>query len=226
MQIPEDYHLINLLPPEVEAERTRRRIVFGLFGGLALLVIILGFLWFQRVQQVNKVDRDIRAQLKTNTDLQAEIKKYDEIEAKNKRLLDTEGRYRDAVGGEVSWFRFIQDVAANIPAQDWLVNFTASGGGGAPSGRAVTAMVAAGGLVNSGTFSVGGKDFDRRDAADGLVRISQLAKVADLWVSSSSKDTTGGQSTVSFASSGSLTQDSWTPRAKRAERGDYYGGPD
>src|SRR5439155_13802022 len=44
MQIPEDYHLINLLPPEVEAERTRRRIVFGLFGGLALLVIILGFL--------------------------------------------------------------------------------------------------------------------------------------------------------------------------------------
>ncbi len=225
--MPIDTHRINLLPVAVSAKRRGRQSVVVLMIGALAVVVLLGFLWFQKGQQVSTAKAETEKQKAKNAELVTKIAKLDYIEAKSKSVTDREVLVKASWSGELSWYRVLQDVATTMPPQTWLSSFTAASTVTAPKSGAPAAKASAqGGVVLAGTFSVNGKGFDHPDSADWLARISQMKEVANLWLSHSTA--TGGdnstQRSVTFDSAGFLTDDAFSPRAKKAVTGNLYDG--
>jgi Tfp pilus assembly protein PilN len=223
--MPYDGHRINLLPNAVKVKRDGQKKAGLVIAGAAAIIVLLGFLWFQKGQAVSNANGQVAAQKSKNAQLQQEVKKLDYIEAKAKAVSDREVLVKDAWSGEVSWYQVLNDVAATMPSQTWLTSFQANSKTQAAAAGAKP--TAAGGPVTvAGTFTVNGKGFDHPDAADWLARISQMKEVANLWLSNStvSGGDNGGQQLDDFSSSGSLTSDAWSSRAKKSASGNLYEG--
>ena len=211
---PIDSHRINLMPVAVRERQEGRNLLYLLIAGGIVFVLLLGFLWYQKGQQITKTRDDIAAQKRTNQQLQSEIRKLEYIVQKAQDVQRREAQVKDAWGGEVSWYRVLQDIATTMPTQTWLTSYQSS--------RSTPAQ--RGPVVVTGSFSVSGRGFDHPDSADWLARISQMREVAGLWLSSSSVSGEGAAKTATFASSGSLTSEAWSPRARRAASGNIYEG--
>ena len=130
--------------------------------------------------------------------------------------------------GEVSWYRLLQDVATTMPSQNWLTSFQAQSAAPSAAAPAVKAVPAssAPSVQIAGQFTVSGKGFDHPDSADWLARIAQMREVANLWLTQSTLEGTAAdlQQTTSFSSSGELTSEAWSSRAKKAAKGSLYEG--
>ena len=215
--MPLDNHRINLLPASIKVARQGRQFVALVFAGCAAFVVLLGFLWFQKGQQVSSANAQTQAQKSRNVQLQGEIAKLDYIETKSKAVGDKEKLVRASWNGEVSWYRLLQDLATTMPSQTWLTAFQADNKGpaGAP---APGAKPAEGTVIQAGQFSVGGIGFDHPDSADWLARISQMKQVANAWLASSTVQggDDGSQQQATFQSSASLTSSAWSWRAEKA----------
>ena len=61
---------VNLLPPEIAAQRKARRIQAGLGVALASSVVLVGGLWFLASQSVSSAQEDLAAAEQTRTALQ------------------------------------------------------------------------------------------------------------------------------------------------------------
>ena len=226
-----DAHRINLLPVAVAAKRRDRQVMFGLIGGAAVVVLLLVLLSLQKGQQLNRAEAATEAQKAKNRQLQGEVAKLEYLEAKAKTVSDKEALVKVAWQGEVSWYRFLQDVATTMPSQTWLTSFEAdskvssikAGDAAAKPGAGAPAPAA---LTQAGQFKVAGKGFDHPDAGDWLARISQLKQVANAWVEKSAAAQTeaGTTPTITFDSTGTLTSHAWSTRAKRAVEGNLYEG--
>ena len=210
---PVDTHRINLMPVAVRVRREGRQFVFGIVAAGVVVVLLLGFLFYQKGQELNRVKRDVEAQKKTNSQLQQEIKKLDFIVAKQQEVQRREAIVKDSWGGEISWYRVLQDIATTMPSQTWLTSYSSSRTGGATTAPT-------GPVIVGGQFTVAGKGFDHPDAADWLARISQIREVVGLWLSSSSVSGTEATRSETFSSAGSLTSEAWSPRAKKAASSD------
>lgn len=128
---------INLLPPKVLEKRKAEKILVYLLGAMAALIFILTGVYALcnwKVQgeksKLNylKAERD-----QYNTEI-AEYKIYEEqktkIEAK-KQIVE------DAMAGEISWYKILNELSMVIPSDIWLANFTGSSTGISLSGFAV-----------------------------------------------------------------------------------------
>ena len=223
--MPIDAHRINLLPVAVAAKRRDRQLLMALVGGAAVVVLLLFLLWLQKGRQVNRAEGETDAQKAKNRQLQGEVAKLEYLEAKAKTVSDREALVKAAWQREVSWYRFLQDVATTMPSQTWLTSFEADSkvtmgkpGEGKPGAPAA--------LLQAGQFKVAGKGFDHPDAGDWLARISQLKQVANAWVAKSAavQGEGGTTPTITFDSTGTLTPHAWSTRAKRAVEGNLYDG--
>src|SRR5438093_4630310 len=113
--MPTDAHRINLLPVTAKARREGQKLIVMLFAGGVAVIALLGFLWFSKGQQISKAKADTDRQKAKNSQLQAEIKKLEYIEGKSKAVTDKEGIVKASWAGDVSWYRFLQDVATTMP---------------------------------------------------------------------------------------------------------------
>jgi len=117
-------------------------------AGAVGILVLLGFLWFQKGQQVNNAKAQTEAQKAKNNQLTAEARKLEYIEVKAKSVSDREALVKASWAGEVSWYRVLQDVATTMPSQTWLTSFqaqsnkTAAASGGAGPGQARSALTA------------------------------------------------------------------------------------
>jgi Tfp pilus assembly protein PilN len=227
--MPLDTHRINLLPVAIRAKREGRQFVFLLVLLAAGIVAFQAFLWFQKNQQVNNAKAKTEAERATNRQLQTEITKLGGVEVKAKAVSDKEALVKASWKGDVSWYRVLQDIATTMPSQTWLTNFQSQSSHGGTTGGASATPASApqnGPITLAGSFTVSGKGFDHPDSADWISRISQMREVANLWLSNSaaSGGTSGTQRTITFSSTGMLTNDALSPRGKHAEDGNLYEG--
>ena len=108
---------VNLLPSEIKkGQETRRRFVLFVLAGIALILLVIAF-WFFQSMRLSDVQSDIDAQEQTNASLQQEInglQKYEQLQTEaqqEQQLLDT------AYANEVSFSGMLLDVSKVDPVR-------------------------------------------------------------------------------------------------------------
>ncbi len=203
---------VNLLPSEIKkGQETRRRFVLFVLAGIALILLVIAF-WFFQSMRLSDVRSDIDAQEQTNASLQQEInglQKYEQLQTEaqqEQQLLDT------AYANEVSFSGMLLDVSKVIPSDTYLTNFastlappTAAAGSTSSSSSSTTTTTFV------GTMSFSGETLHFASLSTWLNRLESVQGWANPWTSNVTADSAVAGA-YQFDTSVDLTQDALTQR--------------
>lgn len=213
---------VNLLP-SVYARRAavRRAKLFALAAVLvALLLVLLG--WMVAWQKETAAQEALDAATLERTILQAEAAQYAEVPLVFRAVSEAEAQLDLAMGNEVRWSFFLNDLALTMPRGVSLDTLAldspgpgASAQASAPSsvGAATASAPTSGaGVPGIGTMSVSAKAFTYNSVANWLDSLAKLPTVADPYVGSITAATEEGTEIVTFTSTGTVTSDALSKR--------------
>ncbi len=193
---------INLLPPEVAEERSRRRkIGLGIFAALAYVALLaVGVLYWNG--KVASAQADVDAQQAVNQGLERDVLALSASGTIKTEFEDKADLVRSALSTDVDWGIFLNDLARLLPPRVWVETF--SGTVLPPSTPGVLGQVA---------FS--GVGFDYPDVSAWLRALDsgQFGGVTGPWVNTVSEATVGDSAVVTFSSTAALTAGATTNRA-------------
>ncbi len=194
---------INLLPPEVAEERTRRRRagLLVMAGIIYVLLLIVGvFYWNTRVSAARA---DVDAQQEINAGLQQEVASLADAGALQAEFQARAALVQEALVNDIDWGIFLNDLSRLLPERVWVEAFN----GSTVEGESI-------GVVGQVTFS--GVGFNFPDVSEWLRTLGSggFAGVTGPWVSTASESTIGEEDVISFTSTASLTGGAVTDRAQ------------
>ncbi len=190
---------VNLLPPEIAERRRFRRVQWGLGGGLALTVGLVGLLYAGAVGSVGEATTELEATGAVNAQLRTEAARYAEVTAVYARAASAEAMLTEAMGEEVRYSGLLSDLSLTIPENVWLKSLTFT--------QAPTAAGLAGTEPGVGTVTVSGVAFSHDDVAVWLESLAGQKGYTDPYFSSSTESLIGPRKVVDFASTATLTSD-------------------
>jgi Tfp pilus assembly protein PilN len=194
---------VNLLPPEVAEERSRRRRV-GLLvvAGVAYVAALAGgvFYWNSRVSAAKA---DVEAQGEINRTLEREVASLADAGALQERFENKASLVRAALADDVDWGVFLNDLSRLLPARVWIESF----GGAIDPGE---------GTVLVGAVSFNGVGFEFPDVSEFLRSLNSGAYtgITGPWVSTATEGLIGEEPVVLFSSTAALTTGAVTDRAE------------
>jgi Tfp pilus assembly protein PilN len=194
---------INLLPPEVAEERTkRRRVALLVAAGVAYVAALAGgvFYWNSRVSAAKAEVEDQQA---VNRTLEQEVAALADAGALQEQFEGKAALVRAALAGDVDWGVLLNDLSRLVPPRVWIESFA-----GAIEPEASTGMV--------GTVSFSGVGFDFPDVAEWLRSLGSeaFAGITGPWVSTAAEAAIGEEPVVTFTSTAALTTGAVTDRAE------------
>ena len=212
---------IDLCPPQKRKLQFDRQLATRLGAVAAVLVVSLGGLTVKSVLTIRQTRHQLSAQQKVVRGVEAELARYDSLRRLNADLDAGRKRVQTALGGDVSWTRFLSDFVQAMPDGVWIQSLSAqtngSALGGAKPSAAVTrksARAAAGPTgIGSVAWTVTGLDYPQ--AADWLRDLKEDPALAAVTVGSVAKSELGGRSVVLFNSTATLTPEARSDRAAR-----------
>jgi Tfp pilus assembly protein PilN len=196
---------INLLPPEIMAERSRRRRVVGYIGLAVLYVALLGVgvvLWNGRVEDAR--DR-VAIQQEINLGLERQLAALGEVRDLADRYADRADLVRVALDADVDWGIILNDLARLLPARVWVETFSGTVVPGSTNGVL-------------GQVSFTGVGFDFPDVSDWLRTLDSedFVGITGSWVSTVTESGLGADTAlVNFTSTAVLTDAAETNRAQQ-----------
>jgi Tfp pilus assembly protein PilN len=192
---------INLLPPEVAEERSRRRRA-GLLvvAGIAYVFLLVAgvFYWNTRVSAAQaKVD----TQQQVNAGLEQEVASLADAGALQTEFQSRAALVQEALVNDIDWGVFLNDLSRLLPERVWVESFN----GSIVEGESTE-------VVGQVTFS--GVGFEFPDVSEWLRTLDSgaFAGVTGPWVSTAAESTIGEESVVSFSSTATLTTGAVTDR--------------
>jgi Tfp pilus assembly protein PilN len=194
---------INLLPPEVAEERTRRRRV-GLLGVAAVAYVVLlavgVFYWETRVSAARA---EVTTQKGVNSRLEQEVAALADAGALQAEYQGKVALVQEALANDVDWGIFLNDLARLLPERVWVESFN-----GTVLGDEVPGVI--------GQVAFSGVGFDFPDVSEWLRTLGSggFAGITGPWVSTASESTIGEEAVVSFSSTAVLTSGAVTDRAQ------------
>ena len=115
---------INLLPPEI-AERARfKKQRFGMTGALALTVLGLAGAYAIAVQSADSAESDLQTQRSEGDAISQKSAQYADIPRVEAQTQAAESSLQSAMGQDVRWSFFLNDVSTTIPSDVWLTSLT------------------------------------------------------------------------------------------------------
>jgi Tfp pilus assembly protein PilN len=194
---------INLLPPEVAEERSRRRrvglLIFGVVAYIALLGV--GVLYWD--SKVSAARDDIDAQLEINQSLEREVVALSSAGELQIEYQDRSDLVRTALATDVDWGILLNDLARLLPPRVWVETF---------SGTTVAETTP--GVIGQVAFSGVGFDFPDVSAWLRALDSDQFNGVTGTWVSTVAEGIIGDANVVTFTSTAVLTTAAATNRAE------------
>lgn len=194
---------INLLPPEVAEERSRRRragmlIVVGI--AYVLLLVAGVFYWNTKVSAARA---DVAIQQEINTGLELQVANLADAGALQADFQAKAALVQEALSKDVDWGIFLNDLSRLLPERVWVETFN----GSIVDGESAE-------VVGQVTFS--GIGFDFPDVSEWLRSLESagFSGVIGPWVSTASESTIGEDPVVSFSSTAVLTTGAVTDRAQ------------
>jgi Tfp pilus assembly protein PilN len=204
---------VNLLPPELRArQKTKQLTTLIVGGGVALVVLLMGF-WFLQGQKLAGVNDDVAAQNLTNSGLQTQIEQLQEFQQLQEQAAAQQVLLTTAFDGEVSFSQMLMDLSRTIPSDAYLDSFNAVltvpvAGAAAPT--VTTSFV--------GSFTASGAADGFQSLASWLTRLESVKGWVNPWFSSAT-ETEPNSGLYSFSSGVDLSDDSLTARGREGVQG-------
>jgi len=194
---------INLLPPEVAQQRTRRRrVAVAIFGAIAYLVLlVVGMLFWDT--KVDAARDDLDAQTDINLSLEREVAALGDSAVTQTQYQAKADLVRSALASDIDWGIFLNDLARLIPPRVWVESF---------SGSVVPQTTP--GVVGLVSFSGTGFDFPDVSAWLRALESDQFAGITGPWVTTVAQGLIGLEEVVTFSSTAVLTTAAVTDRAE------------
>ncbi len=196
---------VNLLPPELAEQARLRRLKTVLAGGLVATVVVVGALYAGAASDVADATAEVSAVTARGSDLQAQTRALSHVDELYRRADEAKARLASAMGEEVRFSQFLDDLSKDVPEHVWLtdITFTQTPSVGADGAAGATGI---------GTVTFTGVGFRHEDVAAWLDSLATQEGFADPYVTDSTAGLIGGRKTVSFTSSVVLTADALSGR--------------
>jgi Tfp pilus assembly protein PilN len=196
---------VNLLPPEIGAARRLRKLQAGLGAGVGASVLVVGALVLAAAGQVSDAQDGLDTSKARGTALQAETNKYADVPAVYAAVDAKEAQLTLAMGKEVRWSYFLNDLSLVTPGKVWLDTLTVAEN---VDPAAVAAAPVAGAPATNpgiGTLTVHGHGFQHNDVAAWLRALAGQKRLSNPYFTKSSQLESGVDKQVEFDSQAVLT---------------------
>jgi Tfp pilus assembly protein PilN len=195
---------VNLLPPEIAEKARFRRIQMGLGAGLAATVAVVSVLYVGALSSVDDAQTELTSATAAGNALQAETAKYADVQAVYARAEAAQVMLTKAMGEEVRYSRFLNDLSLTIPDNVWIKNVTFDQ---APVPPAVGATE-----PGVGTVTFTGVAFAHDDVAVWLESLAKQKGYVNPYFTSSTKALIGTREVVDFTSTVTMTSAAFSGR--------------
>jgi Tfp pilus assembly protein PilN len=197
---------VNLLPPEIEQARQFKKVQAGLGLGVVAALGIVGALVLAAGAQVNDAQSDLDTQKAHGVTLKSDVAKYADVPVLYAQVDAAQAQLTQAMGKEIRWSRFLNDVSILTPGKVWLTKVTVV----QKVDETVAAPAPVGatfGSENIGTITVQGKGSTHNDVAAWLKALSGETGLVDPYFTQSTQAKIGTEDSVTFDSQVSITED-------------------
>jgi Tfp pilus assembly protein PilN len=202
---------VNLLPPEIAESRRFRRIQLGLGGAVLGAVGVVALLYVGATSSVSSAQSNLDTANARHTSLQSETAKYNDVTVIYGRAAAAQAMLTQAMGEEVRYSQFLNDLSLTVPEKVWLRNVTFTQTPPAAA-TAPPVAVAAATTAGIGTVTFSGVGFSHDDVAVWLESLATQKGYANPYFSSSTEVLLGTRKTVNFTSTATLTSAAYSGR--------------
>jgi type IV pilus assembly protein PilN len=200
---------INLLPPEIIAEDRFRKVRAGLALAVVASVGVVSWLFVLASHDATQAKVDLDAAQAQKTVLDAQAAQYADVPTVGAQVDAAKAQLAAAMGQEVRWSFYLNDLSLRIPSGVWLTNMHAEAS--APSAAAPAA--ATGPLPTGiGQLTFAGTAYNHNDVAAWLEALAKQKGFASPYFTSASDTKIGAENAVTFDSSVVLTADALSRR--------------
>lgn len=200
---------VNLMPPEIEESRRFRKVQAGLGGAMVAAVAAVAALYVLGQGGVSSAQQRLdaaKAQQQTLLHQQAALQNVSQVYAdvaSHQAMLST------AMGQEVQWSHYLNDLALRVPDNVWLTNVAITENVDGTQTASTSPLIPSG----IGTVTFTGRGFTHDDVAAWLDSLAKEKGYASPYFSSSTEDqNTTGKKLVTFTSTVTLTNDALSGR--------------
>jgi type IV pilus assembly protein PilN len=198
---------VNLLPPEIAEKRRARKIQAGLGGAVALSVVGVAAGYLMAHSSATNAKSELTDAQADTARLQAQVAQYAGDESLRSQLAAEQGMLTAAMGSEVQWSHYLNDLTLRIPDNVWVTQMTISQGAQAAPGAAAVPGI--------GSISVTGTAFTHDDVATWLDSLAKEKGYTNPYFSNSAETFIGERRVVNFTSSTVVTTDALSNRYTR-----------
>ena len=184
---------VNLLPSEILDGRAFRRVQRALAGAVAATLVVGGAAFAWSVHEVSSAQAALDVSRARTAQLHTEEAKYADVPRVLAQVEQAKTARKTALGADVLWYRFFDDLAAATPDTVALTNVTVSLGSGGSSDLLTPSGI---GTV---TFDGGGDRFP--DVSSWLESVAGVDGLDGSTLQSATRTADGGgEGRVSFTS--------------------------
>ena len=198
---------VNLLPPEIEQARQFKKVQLGLGLGVVAALGVAGALVLSAGAQVNDAQSELDQQTARNRVMQADAAKYADVPEVYAQVDAAKAQLTQAMGKEIRWSRFLNDLSVVTPGKVWLTNVTVTEAVETGTVAAAPATGQTWGTANIGTVTFIGKGYTHNDVASWLKALASEKGVADAYFTKSTQELIGTDDSVTFNSQAVITED-------------------
>ena len=195
---------VNLLPPEIAERRRFRRIQVGLGGAVLGAVGVVALLYVSAASSVSSAQTDLDSATATGAQLRAETAKYAQVTAVYERAAAAQAMLTQAMGEEVRYSRFLNDLSLSIPENVWVKNLAFT--------QAASPAALGSTTPGIGSVTVTGVGFSHDDVAVWLESLASQKAYTNPYFTNSTEALLGSRKIVNFTSTASLTPAAYSGR--------------
>jgi Tfp pilus assembly protein PilN len=209
---------VNLLPPEVHQARKLRKLQLGLGAGVAVVAVILGGLYVMQSRDASTAADQLATVQAQTTTLNTQKAQYADVPRTLGQIEAAEDARQAAMGNDVSWYRYLNDLTYITPKNVWLdgVTVTFSGSSSGSTSTASTASTT-GSTTTPGiaTITFAGHGYAHNDVAAWLDAVAKEKGWTDAYFTNSKINAINNHKTVDFTSSVTVTAKALSHRYDR-----------
>jgi Tfp pilus assembly protein PilN len=194
---------VNLLPPEIVEQRRFRRVQAGLAGALVAALALVGGLYVLATADRARQAEQLRAVQAETAVLQARQAEYAEVPQVFARVAAAEAQLTQAMGQEVRWSFFLDDLSRSVPDDLWMTKMIMLQTVDAAEPSVPSVNPAS--LPGVGTVTFEGTAFEHVDVSAWLDMLARQSGYADPFVTKSEEDIIGDDEVVNFVTSVTVT---------------------
>ncbi len=203
---------VNLLPPEIEEARRFRKVQGGLAAGVLGAVGVVGALLLLSIMQANAAQDDLDAATARNQTLQAKANTFAEVPLVYAQVEAAESQLGLAMGQEVRWSYFLNDLSLRTPNKVWLTTMTVAQTTAPATAVAAPTVAPTVMTPGIGTVTFDGKGYAHNDVAAWLDALAKQKGLTQPYFTNSTLEKIGSRSAVSFTSQATITEEALSGR--------------